>query len=169
MPQKKLHELPFMDIYLCLNGEVPAHYRQTISGKAGGHADELDKDVPPDFSDDVASITAFLREKFIGDEMGLTYEGIRLRAAKVTTAGGLIWAAMRRINEEPPKLEKLGLMPALLPHVRKLGERDGLILICGATGMGKTTTSCSVLADWLEQYGGVAFTIEDPVEYDLEG
>jgi hypothetical protein len=171
MAQKKLQELPFMDLYVCLDGDAPAHYRQIPLGRNEDllKEAELDNEVPPEFQDDIAKITAFLREKFIGDEMGLTFEGIRLRAAKVTTAGGLVWAAMRRINDQPPKLEKLGLVPALIPQLQKLGQRDGLILLCGATGQGKTTTCCALLADYLERLGGVAFTIEDPVEYNLEG
>lgn len=66
-------------------------------------------------------------------------------------------------------MEKLGFAPALVPHLRALGKRNGLVVISGSTGNGKTTTACSLLADYLSTIGGVAFTIEDPVEYDLEG
>jgi twitching motility protein PilT len=76
---------------------------------------------------------------------------------------------MRRINALPPSLNKLGFIPQLVPALHELGKRSGLILLCGATGQGKTTTASSLLLDYLESFGGVAFTIEDPVEYDLEG
>jgi twitching motility protein PilT len=164
--QRRLHELPFMDLYVRLDGDSAPHFHQIIKGN---HKGDLDNDVPEEFLEDTKKLTNQLRETFVDDEMGLTYDGVRLRASRVKTAGDQVWVAMRRIADNPPKLDQLGFMPALIPHLRKLGSRDGLILLCGATGEGKTTTSCSLLSDYLEHYGGVAFTIEDPVEYILEG
>jgi twitching motility protein PilT len=77
--------------------------------------------------------------------------------------------SLRRVKDKPLALDKLGFPTALLPHLRKLGSRDGLILICGATGQGKTTTGCSMLGEFMMAHGGVGYTIEDPVEYDLSG
>ncbi len=165
MEQKRLNELDFMDLYVRLDGDSTAHYHQ--ASKDANH--ELDKDVPPQFRADCEELAAMLKSKFVADEMGLIYNGIRLRASRVKTASGQSWAAMRRIANEPPKLEKLGFMKQLVPHLRDLGKRDGLILLCGATGEGKTTTSSSLLSEYMNEYGGVAFTIEDPVEYDMEG
>jgi twitching motility protein PilT len=166
MSGRRLHELEFMDLYVRLDGDSTPHYHQIVKGH---HNADLDNDVPEDFRLDTQQLAAILRERMQGDEMGLVYDGIRLRVSKAKTANGQVWAAMRRIANEPPKLDKLGFMDALAPQLRKLGTRDGLILLCGATGEGKTTTSCSLLSEYLDLYGGVAFTIEDPVEYDLEG
>jgi twitching motility protein PilT len=165
MPPRKLSELEFVDLYVCLEGDAQPHFHRV----AFGETEEESIDVPPAFKEAVDALAAFLRDKFIEDEMGVTYEGVRLRAAKVRTAGGYLWAALRKINAVPPAVDKLGFVPPLVPHLRALGKRDGLILVCGATGQGKTTTSCSLLADYLNNFGGVAFSIEDPVEYDLEG
>ncbi len=165
MAAHKLNELDFVDLYVCLEGEAEPHYRQRCNAATASE----DIDIPPQFHEAVANLASFLRTKFVEDEMGLTFEGVRLRAAKIRTSGGLLWAALRKIDSIPPTLEKLGLPPSLLPHLRKLGNRSGLILLTGATGQGKTTTACSLLRDFLGSHGGVAFTIEDPVEYDLEG
>ncbi len=165
MPQSRLHELPFMDLYVCLEGGGAPHYRKLVGNKAT----DSDDDVPDDYREDIERLASFLRDKFEADEMGFTYDGIRMRAAKVLTAGGLVWAALRRVADEPLPISQLGFMPQLVPYLEKLGRRDGLIFICGATGQGKTTTSSSLISDYLERYGGVAFTIEDPVEYNLEG
>jgi len=164
--QRVLRDLPFMDIYVCLDGNSPAHYREEVKN---GIASEIDVDVPPEYQEDIEELASFLRESFKGNEKGLTFGGMRLRASKLETAGGETWAAMRRIPELPPKLGKLGFIPQLVPLLQTFGKRGGLILICGATGQGKTTTSSSLLLDYLETNGGVAFTIEDPVEYNLEG
>jgi len=165
MSSYKLSNLNFVDLYVCLEGEAQPHYHAPKSKQNDGN----DIEVPVEFLETVANLASYLREKFTDDEMGLTFEGVRMRCAKVRTAGGLLWAALRKINSVPPALEKLGFIPQLVPHLRALGKRTGLILLCGSTGQGKTTTSCSLLADFLNNLGGVAFTIEDPVEYDLEG
>ncbi|HAX91030.1 MAG TPA: hypothetical protein DCY07_02330 [Rhodospirillaceae bacterium] len=165
MPEYKLCDLDFVDLYVCLEGTAQPHYHKQVSSSSDG----ADMEVPQEYLEAVSQLTSFLRTKFVEEEMGLTFEGVRMRAAKVRTAGGFLWASLRKINSIPPALEKLGFIPQLVPHLRKLGKRTGMILLCGSTGQGKTTTCCSLLADYLNTLGGVAFTIEDPVEYDLEG
>lgn len=165
MSALKLSDLNFVDLYVCLEGDAVPHYHQQKSRDNDGN----DVEVPAEYREAVANLASYLRTKFVDDEMGLTFEGVRMRCAKVRTAGGLLWASLRKINSIPPALDKLGFIPQLVPHLRNLGKRTGLILLCGSTGQGKTTTSCSLLADFLTNLGGVAFTIEDPVEYDLEG
>ena len=155
-----------MDLYVRLDGDSTPHFHQIVKGN---HKGDLDNDVPEEFRHETGKLAAILRDSFVEDEMGLIYDGIRLRASKVRTAGDQLWAALRRIADEPPKLDKLGFAEQFVPHLRKLGARDGLILLCGATGEGKTTTACSLLSDFMNHYGGVAFTIEDPVEYAMEG
>jgi len=53
--------------------------------------------------------------------------------------------------------------------VRRIAEQDaGMILVCGPTGSGKTTTLYSVLRD-IDSTQRNVVTIEDPVEIQLEG
>ncbi|MDD3183280.1 MAG: ATPase, T2SS/T4P/T4SS family [Alphaproteobacteria bacterium] len=165
MSEIKLSDLNFVDLYVCLEGNATPHYHQQRSSSNDGN----DVEVPVEYREVVANLAGYLRVKFDEDEMGVTFDGVRMRCAKVRTAGGLLWASLRKINSIPPTLEKLGFTPALIPHLRNLGKRTGLILLCGSTGQGKTTTACSLLSDYLKNLGGVAFTVEDPVEYDLEG
>jgi type IV pilus assembly protein PilB len=66
-------------------------------------------------------------------------------------------------------LEKLGLRPDELKSLRALAEKpNGIILVTGPTGSGKTTTLYSVLHE-ANDIGVKIITTEDPVEYDLEG
>ncbi len=66
-------------------------------------------------------------------------------------------------------LEKLGLRPEELSTMRKLcGKPNGIVLVTGPTGSGKTTTLYSVLHE-ANDIGVKIITTEDPVEYDLEG
>ncbi len=164
MSSKQLHELDFVDLYICLEGDVPAHYCRTIGGNT-----EYAIEVQPEFQQSIVNLADFIKNNFPDDESGFTFEGTRLRAAKARTSSGQLWASLRKINMKPFPLDKVGFIPSLVPHLRNLGKRDGLILVCGATGQGKTTTACSLLTEYLNNFGGVAFTIEDPVEYDMEG
>lgn len=54
----------------------------------------------------------------------------------------------------------------LLEKIQK--EKNGLVLICGATGSGKTTTLCSMLNE-MTKVNRKILSIEDPVEYVVGG
>ena len=164
--QAPLSDLNFMDVYIRLDGPAIPHYRE---GVVKGHMNQGDADVPEEFYHDIENLTDYLRQEFKGIEKGISYGGMRLRAAKLKTASGETWAALRRIPALPPSLSKLGQNEKFVPFLHELGRRSGLVLLCGATGQGKTTTASAMLMDYLETYGGVAFTIEDPVEYQMEG
>jgi len=66
-------------------------------------------------------------------------------------------------------LEKLGLRREQLKLVRRLIRKpNGIIIVTGPTGCGKTTTLYSALTE-LNSIERKIITTEDPVEYDLEG
>ena len=162
----RLHDLSFVDLYVCLSDDQPSYYQTPVSGTLT----VLPVDLPFAYQADVMRLREQLEILLIKDEeAGLTYDGVRLRACKITTPRGEVWVALRRIEEEPPPVEKLGFSPQIMQALRELGTREGLILICGGTGQGKSTTAGAMLYDYLVRYGGLALTIEDPVEYPLEG
>ena len=69
----------------------------------------------------------------------------------------------------PQSLSDLNLPMYMLERVRKSCEKDaGMILAAGPTGSGKTTTLYNSLREIDRQRRNV-ITIEDPVEYQLEG
>lgn len=59
-----------------------------------------------------------------------------------------------------------GIVQQLLS--RKLCE-GGLVLVAGPPGTGKSTTVARTVAARLKGYGGVAWCLENPVEFELEG
>lgn len=66
-------------------------------------------------------------------------------------------------------LDDLGFSPALLQAFRKaFSAPQGLLLITGPTGSGKTTTLYAGLREIIHRSINVT-TIEDPVEYELHG
>jgi len=66
-------------------------------------------------------------------------------------------------------LSQLGLEPADKNKIEKAARKSfGMILVVGPTGSGKTTTLYSVIKTLNSLKVNIA-TIEDPVEYDIEG
>ena len=64
-------------------------------------------------------------------------------------------------------LDELGMSPGALAELRRMMERpEGLILVTGPTGSGKTTTLYSMLAH-LDREAVNVMTLEDPVEYPM--
>ncbi|MCX5713795.1 MAG: ATPase, T2SS/T4P/T4SS family [Candidatus Omnitrophica bacterium] len=66
-------------------------------------------------------------------------------------------------------IEKLGFGEAIISELKKVSLMPhGMILICGPTGSGKTTTLYSILK-FVDSPEKNIVTVEDPVEYQLEG
>ena len=66
-------------------------------------------------------------------------------------------------------LDNLGLLPPIRDRLRRFTELPhGIVLVTGPTGSGKTTTLYAMLNEANKEDTKV-ITVEDPVEYDLEG
>lgn len=88
--------------------------------------------------------------------------GVRFRANLLRQLGRRA-AVLRRIRSEIPDLETLGLPADLLRNW--ITRKAGLILVCGPTGSGKSTTLAATL-EWMNQrFSRHVVTIEDPIEY----
>jgi pilus retraction protein PilT len=85
----------------------------------------------------------------------------RLRINFFTTARG-ISMAIRILPGHIPTIDELNLHPSL-HEIAKL--KSGLILTCGATGVGKTTTIASIINDISNTRQAHIITLENPIEY----
>ena len=85
----------------------------------------------------------------------------RLRMNFFTTARG-ISMAIRILPGHIPTIDELNLHPSL-HEISKL--KSGLILTCGATGVGKTTTIASIINDINNTRQAHIVTLENPIEY----
>ncbi|MDE1900792.1 MAG: Flp pilus assembly complex ATPase component TadA [Alphaproteobacteria bacterium] len=161
----ELNDLPFIDLYVRLDQPDKAYYRSKIRAESA-----ISQFVPDEYQ---LSIDRFMRdvnEKLQEHNDGaILSEGVRCRLSRQKMSDGSHWVCARRINTVIPDIEKLGMPPALLPHMLGLGRRDGLIVVSGATGAGKTTSAVGLLGYYLKNYGGTAVTIEDPCEFMLAG
>jgi twitching motility protein PilT len=75
---------------------------------------------------------------------------------------GTVAAAIRRIPMEIPDYKSLGL-PQIVGDFTKY--QNGLVLVTGPTGSGKTTTLASLIDKINVEERGHIITIEDPIEY----
>ncbi|MCH7792676.1 MAG: Flp pilus assembly complex ATPase component TadA, partial [Planctomycetes bacterium] len=66
-------------------------------------------------------------------------------------------------------LDRIGFLPDDLTHFRALIRKpNGIVIVTGPTGSGKTTTLYAALAE-LNTVETKILTAEDPVEYDIDG
>ena len=73
--------------------------------------------------------------------------------------------ALRTIPNQIPSLSQLRL-PAAIKQICEL--RRGLVLVTGATGMGKTTTIAAILNAIAESSCRHIVTVEDPIEFHIQ-
>ncbi len=72
-------------------------------------------------------------------------------------------------DAERMQLERLGMSREVLDQVERLiREPHGILLVTGPTGSGKTTTLYAAISG-LDQTQLNIMTVEDPIEYDLDG
>ncbi len=88
--------------------------------------------------------------------------GDRFRCS-IFHAGGGVHGAIRRVNPVIPTFEELHL-PAVYRTVADT-THEGLVVICGVTGCGKSTTLAAMIEHINEARHCNIITIEDPVEY----
>ncbi len=95
-------------------------------------------------------------------DLCFTREGIGRFRANVHFQRGTLAGSLRLLPDKIPTLESLHLPPGL----KRLGEaRQGLILVTGATGCGKSSTLAALVDLINTQRRDHIVTIEDPVEY----
>ncbi len=95
-------------------------------------------------------------------DLGFTYGNkVRFRV-NLYREQGFTAAAFRLIPLGVPKLEDLGL-PAVAGELANL--RQGLVLVTGPTGHGKTTTLAAFINKINQERSEHIITIEDPIEY----
>ncbi len=102
----------------------------------------------------------FLRE----GSCDLSYElpGKARFRVNIFSQRGRISVVLRKLETKIPTLTDLSLPPAF----KKIAEeKNGIILVTGSTGSGKTTSLAAVLNDMNENKSIHIVTLEDPVEY----
>lgn len=95
--------------------------------------------------------------------------GPQLRVSEVRVASGRSVFVCRRFRLPAGRLAELGVPPAFARHLLSSDLDEGLVVFMGKAGSGKTTTAASLVKERLTHFGGVCWTVENPIEIPLEG
>ncbi len=94
--------------------------------------------------------------------------GLRVSTLPTNYGEKVVIRLLDKRSAEVP-LEKLGMRPELVAKLDALIHRtQGLLLVTGPTGSGKTTTLYAALNRRKAEHTNIV-TVEDPIEYKLEG
>lgn len=103
-----------------------------------------------------------------------SYRGkdIRFSSSPYGSSGMRNKVVMRIIGgaEKIPTIDKLGFGEEETEQLRRLiSKPNGIILVCGPTGEGKSTTLYSMLNELNKSGENIIFTLEDPIEKYIDG
>lgn len=117
-------------------------------------------------------------------EFGIRHDGISYRCSLIASPGssdhlrrpGVLedlidrsgWS-IRRIGSIVPDIETLDIPLRVKSAVRDVAFQNGLVLVGGSVGSGKTTTASAILREWVSLSRESAITLEDPPEFPMEG
>ncbi len=103
---------------------------------------------------------AFERQREL--DFSLALSGMDRFRVNVHLQRGSVEAAFRRIPLKIPTIEELGLPPLAKELARK---PNGLVLVTGPTGVGKTTTLAAMMDLINNERENLIVCIEDPIEF----
>ena len=94
----------------------------------------------------------------------LSYElpGVARFRANIFSQRGHYSIVLRKLETKIPTCAELLLPEA---YYRVVSEKNGIVLVTGATGSGKTTSLAAVINEINEKYSVHIITLEDPIEY----
>ena len=97
-------------------------------------------------------------------------KNVEIRVATIPTQGGMEDVVLRLLGvDEPISLDLMGFSKQNLENfIRVITMPYGLVVVCGPTGSGKTTTLHSALR-YINKSETKIWTVEDPVEITQKG
>ena len=159
-----LAELVFSDLFVAEDAEA-SWFKST--------PDSLNaQPVPADCAQELEQLRCKLEGQVGGSAFRIDWpdvKGVRLRVERITTAEGQVMYVCRRFRLKPGPLASLGVPTAVAEKLLAPDLREGLVVFLGKAGSGKTTTAASFISERLTRFGGVCWTVENPIELPLQG
>ena len=129
----KIEDVWFSDLYFTPEKVAYVHDKKSSFGLKVFEAEDL-----MDFH-------KALEEGFQGSSSySLRFNESLYRVERIKTISGIHYT-VRRMPKNVPDVYQLGMPEILVNHLTSLNKATGLILLCGPTGMGKTTTATALL------------------------
>ncbi len=147
--------------------DLHIHSNKPVAIRVHGDIEKISDDIISD-----ADINNFLQENLDNDQkiffeknkqvdFAVASDDLRFRVNGYLTATGPA-LVLRKIETEIPPIEKLGLPQAMLDIVN---ADNGLVLVTGPTGSGKSTSLASLINEINKTRAGNIITVEDPIEF----
>jgi len=158
----RLSELEFVDLYIGDNFSF-------FKGLKGSRnlSDPVSSELQPQIAD-WRQRCRFIYSSERDPEFSIVIDDAMFRVTMMRKINGDSVFILRKSTAEIRPLSKVGLPPVLIRELLD-PKLEGLVIITGQTGAGKTSTAVSILDARLHKVGGVAVTIEDPPEANLDG
>lgn len=128
--------------------------------------------IPPDCEAELLELRRHLETRSGSNAFRVDWPdaaGLRLRVERMHIAGDKVVYVCRRFSLKPGTLTSLGVPNGIADRLLAPELNEGLIVICGKAGSGKSTTAASFITERLHRFGGVCWTIENPIELPLQG
>lgn len=162
-----LKDLTFSDLFI---GPSPdwCWYRETPGSPVSAP-------VPAQYAEEVQRLRLHLDTLDVGKKDQRTvwppHGGERLRVKRKVVDNGVTLFILRRFKQIDLTLGKTGLQASVINVLMSDHPRlsSGLFGFFGPPGAGKSTTSAAFMLDRLREFGGAAWTIENPIEQSLQG
>jgi len=101
-------------------------------------------------------------------DFAYSFEGVGRFRVNAFHQRGLVSIVMRHIKSTVPTFAQLGLGETENALIKLAHAKDGILLVCGATGSGKSSTMAAML-NWINHnLDKHIVTIEDPIEYTFQ-
>ena len=95
-------------------------------------------------------------------DYAMSFAGLRFRVNRMVTRGRFRWV-LRLLPSKIPTPQDIAVPAAAMKAFME--AKNGLFLVCGATGSGKSTTIASMILHRARQRDEHVVTFEDPIEY----
>jgi twitching motility protein PilT len=112
------------------------------------------------------SVPEFFYENWKNDrQVDYSYgvEGIGRFRVNAFLQRGLPGVVLRHVSDQPPTFDSLNIDGDTLSGLCK--HKDGIVLLCGPTGSGKSSTLAAMINHINRNYDKHVVTLEDPIEF----
>lgn len=154
-----LAALSFSDLYLEAGGTA---WFKTYAN------DPVRHEIGVEQRDAVAMLKQHLETTVTKNDFRLKWDGLSMRGARFETIAGPLYV-LRRHAPAALSFDTLGYGERIERALFSPAMRGRVVLFSGGTSSGKTVGATSLTVEWMKRYGGVGYTIENPIEVEIEG
>lgn len=126
---------------------------------------------PACLANDIASLKAVCLKYYQAEnknEFSLIFDDRLYRVTVTTDTYKQVAFVIRQTPDRIRAINEVGLTSELMMLISE-EKKNGLILVSGAMGTGKTTTAAAIVSDKIKKSGLLGVAIEDPIETLLGG